>query len=552
MTEIKKLPADLIPKIAAGEVITRPVSVVKELVENSLDANSTSIHIELADGGIQEIVVVDNGEGIPSSLVALAFENHTTNKVTGKSELAAAQTLGFRGEALASIAAASTVTMQTRAKSEGVGTMISVQGGEVKKISEIGMDVGTTVRAANLFANIPARRKFLKKPATEYRKVLDLVTSYALSFPSVGIELISEGKQVLNLPKNQELDERIQDLFGEDFFRLLAPIENSGPQAKVSGYVGTSAAATSAARRQFAFVNGRPVNQTKTAKAVKEGFGTHLAENLHPPFIVFISPRAGTFNVNVHPQKSSVQFSNEKSLYQTVSNAVKKAVESAKNVDKSGKNESVKVGSLQHGPPADLGFAKVADREEVIQIQNLYLAFQSEKGIVVIDQHAAHERILYEDFLEAFEGRGSTEKTTLLTPLVLELSADEHVHLVSYLRELIELGFEIEDFGGGSFRVRSVPKIFENRDIEKLLGEVLEDLESANGNIDQKPNRVLSYMACRSAIKQGDILSLEERRSLVNKLAETNTDHVCAHGRPVQVELTLPELAKMFKHNEQM
>ena len=549
MTQIRKLSDDVVAAIAAGEVITRPAAVVKELIENSLDANATSVHIELQEGGMQETIVVDDGEGILSNEVVVAFEKHTTSKIKERTEIETVKSLGFRGEALASITAAARVTMQTRAKGEDVGTMLSVVNGKVESQSEIGMDVGTRVRVANLFMQMPARKKFLKKPLTEYRRILTLVTAYVLANPEVAFELIHNGKQVLGLPKNQELLERIDMLFGEEYSKSLIKVNVSSEHAFITGFIGNPSTANVTARRQFAFINKRPIDHAQIAGAVKAGYGSLLPSNLSPPFILFVVPPKGTVDVNSHPQKRRVRFSNEEALLADIQKVISNALnspQSASSLEDKGMDEYL-ADKLRVEGAWDPRVAKVSKNQEILQIHDLYLAFESENGIVVIDQHAAHERILYESYLEEFEKKkGSGEKKQLMTPILLDLSPDEHVHLVSYLRELIDLGFEIEDFGGGSFRVRAVPEVFVNRDIEKLIPEVLEDIEKGQGKVDEASHATLSYLACRSAIKDGDILSVEERRNLITKLAETQTNYTCPHGRPVRAELSLKELAKLF------
>jgi DNA mismatch repair protein MutL len=550
---IKHLSPNVITKIAAGEVIERPASVVKELIENSLDAKSTYITIDIEDAGLKKIAVIDNGIGMSKEDLILSIEPHTTSKISNEDDLLNIKTLGFRGEALASIAAVSDCLLKSRPKDSSVGTQIFLQQGKTMTVNAIGIPSGTSVIIRHLFSNIPARKKFLKREVTEFHHIVNCVTRLALVNPGVGFKLLHNKKLILEYPSTEKIEDRLGIILGDVLFAGLLPLKYQDNYVNIEGFVGKPQLATKSGKWQYLYVNNRSIENSLVTNAVKEAYSNLLEATATPPYILRITLPPDAVDVNVHPRKEEVKFMMAKVIYESIKSAVATTL---KKYDityqqtfsfKGASSATARVLKDKVIPWSPLH--QIKKNEEVIQIHNLYLVVQTEKGVLILDQHAAHERILYEQFLKEFkETQNQVLKKQLSKPITIELSLADAVLLESNLNDFIKLGFDIEGFGQQTFKITAVPTIYTDRNIALLISEVLEDLASEKSfTADDKSLSTIAFLACRSAIKAGDYLSPQERRDLINKLFTTETQYTCPHGRPVQVEIPLGELGKMFK-----
>ncbi len=587
---IKKLDQDLINKIAAGEVVERPASVVKELMENSIDAGAEQINLEIKNGGIDLIMLQDNGSGMSKEDAKLAIERHATSKIFSLEDLFNIRTLGFRGEALASISAVSQFTLETKTKDSAEGTKLSIVNGKLSIVS-YGCPEGTKITIKDLFYNVPARKKFLKSATTEYNHILELLTQFALINPQISFKLTHNNKLILNLPKTDKWLTRLKQVLGTDIANYLIPVAAKGTVA-ISGFIGKPQIARNNRKAQFIFINKRIVSDFLITKAVKEGYSTLIPKELYPTFVLNIELPPDLVDVNVHPRKAEVKFKNTQEIYLSVLQAVQKSL--TNNIDQEiilGDQRAVKKFTLKTEPSfrsyqpkisyqssfksikpeaskinQALKFSKeilqadfieqknqekVGDWRLLGQIHNAYLLVEAPQGILIIDQHAAAERILYEKFKKQF-GSQKIKSQKLLLPLTLELSAKEVEILNQSLEFLSNLGFDIEIFGNNSFIVNAVPQDLDKLDIKTTILGIISDLEDNDFNqtksIDEKKDLVIKYAACRTAIKFNDkITSQEQIKLLEDILTIMDKINTCPHGRPFIMELTLDQLAKNFK-----
>lgn len=584
MPKIRILQEDLINKIAAGEVVERPASVVKELLDNSYDAGATHISIDIQEGGINKIHIVDNGEGMDKEDAEMAFKRHATSKIQQIEDLLNLKNYGFRGEALATISAVSKVTLKTRKKDQNLGTEIKIEGGQITLTTETGAPQGTSILIEDLFYNVPARKEFLKATSTEYKEILDIVDSYAIANPGTGISLVHNDKTIYNLPSDDKLEDRIRSILGSDTFEKLIPLFFEHPHLEIYGYVSKPELASERKKRQYIFVNKRPINNRSIAFNVKDAYGSLIPRNSYPVFLVFLDLPTNVVDVNVHPRKEEVKFSNDQFINTSVRSCVKSALNRTdltpgaqdKGVPRSPfaspfvKNpfsppttpQTTKTSKpfsdpFWNAPYAD-PFGGMDDtltpgsgmNSNFLQIHNLYIVAETETGLLIYDQHAVHERIIYEQLISKHQKKNQTGQTQgLLTPIVLNLSAQESTILAEHLETLKEAGFEIEEFGGNSYKITQVPAILSQFDIKGIIHEILDDLEEhqETKKVDSQSNKILTYLACRSAYKAGDLLHQEEIAAMIEKLKLADIEYTCPHGRPVKIELTWKELSRMFK-----
>lgn len=593
MGNIKQLSQNLITKIAAGQVVERPSNVVKELIENSLDAKSNRIILELEQSGKKKIIVTDNGLGMARDDLNLCFNHHTTSKIIKEDDLYRLSSFGFRGEALSSIVASANVKIQTKPKNELAGKFIELVKGEVNTTGSVGMPTGTRITVSALFNSIPARKKFLKSDSTELSHILQVVTGLALANCRVAFTVIHNNKIIIELPNDQTLLERSTQLLSESIAENLLPIKVTENHFKITGFLGKPQIGTSSKNRQFLFVNGRHVVSKEISSLLKSVFSTLLEPRSNPAFLLEINLAPELVDVNVDPQKTRVKFRVEADILKTLEKSAKQVLDDANltYVEK-GSNGFYDEYSM------DLGIAKIVrsqgdgwnikdaellEDSEVMQVHNLYLVVQTKRGILILDQHAAHERILYQEFLEKFKSkRGKTLK--LKIPLKLNLPAAEVEFLKTQLDVFKNLGFMITDKSEyksidrfkktsasnvinnktinkinnkslnktiikNQFIVTKIPRVFETRNIAKLIQEILHDCIEYNqpSNLDVGTHRTISYLACRTAIKAGDKLTPKERKRLIDKLFKTKGKYTCPHGRPVEVELDIKYLDQLFK-----
>jgi len=640
MSKIQVLPENLINQIAAGEVVERPASVVKELVENSLDAGAQRLIIEVNDGGDSYIRITDDGCGMGKEDALLAFERHATSKITSADDLFDIKTLGFRGEAIATIASVSYMSLQTKEKGALEGTYIVCEGGKIEKVKQLGCPEGTQIEVRQLFYNTPARKKYLKNDATEYGHVLETVTGIALAYPEVAFKFMHDGKVVFDLPATEDQLMRIRALHGRSIADELIPVFYGHSEIELHGYIGKPMIARSNRKSQYFYVNRRQVTSHVLSYAVKQSYYSLLPKEKQPVFFLFMKINPHLVDVNVHPRKLEVRFTNEKEIFGILTKACQKALEkhvlapsintntevnayerqhqpltkvedkpleapdysadpskSAVSVGAEEKTEELSVDGaveekqaggwlMPEGPsgenegseaeadgnsgnagvntlaseelrtsdvlqePAQSSYIERSETEELIplaQMANSYILCQQGNSMVVVDQHAAHERVRYSEILEDFEAKKKAVQP-LLTPAQLELSHQEAVLLEENKELLSEMGFEIEPFGGNTFSVFAVPSYIVNEDIQSTVMGIIDDVNNnaTKGDFQSRKEVALTYAACRSAVKFGDPLSMEEMKKLCERLQELDLPYTCPHGRPTMVTMTFDELEKRF------
>ncbi len=588
-TTIKILPEEVINKISAGEVIERPASVVKELVENSVDAGATRIAVEVMRGGRDLIRVVDNGCGMDKEDALLSLERHSTSKIRSAEDIAVINTLGFRGEALPSISAVSQMELTTRTQDAETGTRIALAGGKVKSVKEVGCPAGTSVSVEQLFFNTPARRKFLKTIPTEMSHIINILSREALVRSEVSFELTHNGKGVFNAPPGTTLSERILYLYGDDLGDALIPFEGENDWLKVHGLLGKPEYARSQSHLMLYFVNKRPIRSRMLTHAILEGYKSLLPRDRFPAIFVFIEIAAELIDVNIHPQKAEVKFEKTRAVHEFVSQLINHALKKEEFVPGlfkpsvgTGRETRIKeavekyitstsgklhVEKLPTGKPLAKRGAVTREptrphEEEVIreytlplptsgqvaQLHNTYIVAESKDSIVIIDQHAAHERVLYERLKSDFE-KAKVERQILLLPFTVEVSHEASALIEQKLVLLGSMGFEVEHFGANSFILRTLPALLKYAEPRRLFLDIVDDLVALGKIKDtgQLNEKMITIMACRGAIKAGDKLKEEEIVSLFQSLNETESPHFCPHGRPILIRLTLPELERRFK-----
>ncbi len=560
MLIIKPLSDYVIAAIAAGEVAERPAVIVKELIENAIDAEASEITISLTGAGLERIVITDNGSGMSADDLPVAIQRHTTSKITSVDDLEKVSSFGFRGEALASVGSVARLTIQTKQATAKMGYQLVVENGQIQQLEPLGIPNGTTVIVENLFESLPARRKFLKQPATELKQIVETVTATALSQPAVSFHLLNNQKTLLQLSPNQTLHERIQALFGQDISQRSIPLDFQHTYFTVAGFIGQPQLARRSHQHQFLFVNQRFVTHPNIARIIKDSFGSLLEPKAEPLFILQLTLPQPLVDVNVHPRKETVKFLDENQVQEVVKKAVSQALNS-QDLTYSYASESpafVRDKTASYTTSTILKKAVNAwqlnqeSSHEIIQVHNTYLLTQTDQGLLMIDQHAAHERILYEQFLAGFSTEQQAHHSTpLKTPITIELSLIDNQIVIDNLETIRQIGFEIDEFGHHSFKVSALPRLLADRDVKQLLTELIDDMHQGKAvtGLDSLAERTLAYLACRSAIKAGDYLTPNQRAELLKKLAETDSNFTCPHGRPVSVTVNLKDFEKIFKRS---
>jgi len=569
MSIIKILSEHLINQIAAGEVIERPASCVKELVENSVDAGASEIIIEINDGGKTLIRVSDNGCGMSKEDSQKSFLRHATSKISNEYDLWNIRTFGFRGEALASIASVSQMVLKTKLKNENAGIEISCVAGEIKTISECGMRDGTSIEVHNLFFNTPARQKYLKKDVTELSQIISFLHAAALANINISFRFIHNGRLQFDLPKTDNMLRRISDIFGKSTADAMIPIFYGGSDFKIDGFIGKPVISRSDSRHQYIFVNGRPIQHKLVSFRIKDAFHSMLMGDKKPVFIINIKIDPSLIDVNVHPRKIEIRFEDEHRLLGVVYSATKAALESHNLTPKafietqrymsdrfpdyipSTPNitqnfaQTHTQDSIQKS--FDLPMVKKFSMKAVTQVSNSYIVAENDEGLVLIDQHAAHERVRYFELLEQFNSNKKNIQP-LLVPETLSLSLDESVLLSDSMEIFSGLGFEIEKGPGNELVLYSVPAVLSSEDIVDVINGVLYDLsnEKQSNNVKGRVETVMHFMACRSAIKFGKKLTIDEMDALLARMEEIEKPYTCPHGRPTMIKLTFNELEMMF------
>jgi DNA mismatch repair protein MutL len=511
MKKIHVLPERVVSHIAAGEVIERPCYAVKELVENAIDAGADSIHIEIEESGLQKIVVTDNGEGMDPEDLSISFKPHTTSKIKSEHDLSSVKTLGFRGEALASIAAISTMNIKSRDENHPSGFSISLKHGEIIDSNPVGMPVGTSVTVEHLFSPVPARKKFLKSARTEFRLIVEIVSRLALAHPHIHFFLSHNGRQVFDFPKDQSYTERASVVFGPSFFQHLIPVHAEDSYVKISGFISKPQLTTKSGAKHFLVVNNRHIVDDTVSKAVKEAYGTLLDPHSYPVYLLYISIPHEVVDVNIHPRKEKVGFTDKtflneslvKSVSETLSNNNLLFQQMLHDADKRSTQTFTGLLLKDVVEPWNVRDAGAVVGNSVTQIHNLYIIAPTKRGILCVDQHAAHERILYEQFKNAFgQKQKEQKKYPLRKSIAIDLTLPEAELLAEHMPLFEEMGFVIEVFKDSTFVLREVPLLFQDRDYKSLIVEILENLAEEHGarNVDSFSEKILKYLACRAGI----------------------------------------------------
>jgi len=592
---IQVLAPQIANKIAAGEVVERPASVVKELIENAIDAGATDIHIETRQGGRRLIRVGDNGCGIPPAEVGLAFARHSTSKISSEDDLAHITTLGFRGEALASIAAVSQVTMLTRVASEAAGIQLRVEGGEIVRQDSHAANPGTLVSVENLFYNTPARLKFMRSESTESSHVIRLVSAYAIAFPELRFRVLDNGRLVLQTPGNGSLYDVLVKVYGLDIAQQLVEIEAQGPpsaptdtppssevraaspEVHVTGYAGAPSLHRSKRSYEMLFVNRRWIQDRSISYAIEEAYRTIIPMGRYPVAVVNISLQPSEVDVNVHPTKREVRFRNPRVVFTAVQRAVRRTVldqapvapmshgPTVVGAAEWSRQQSVPLGrrALPHrsigqmameiqrtaeiGTP-DVSRVPMSEQLPMLrvlgQIRQTYIIAEGPDGLYLIDQHAAHERILFEQ-LQAEQTAMAVSSQTLLEPLTIDLPTQQRGLLEALSEQLAAFGFDIAPFGGGTCLVRAIPATMISAQVAEAISELLDAArESRDANLAVEST--LAVIVCHSAIRAGQTLSQDEARQLIRQLENTKAPYTCPHGRPTMIHLSSAQLEKSF------
>jgi DNA mismatch repair protein MutL len=551
---IRVLAPEVVSKIAAGEVIERPASVVKELVENSLDAGASEIAVEAQGGGVELIKVSDNGTGIPASELELAFHRYATSKISNLDDLQKISSLGFRGEALPSIAAVAEVEILTQISSETVGSYMDLRKGEVVRKESRARPQGTTVTVHRLFRYFPARLRFLKSANTENSHIAHLVSQYALAFPEVKFSLVLDERQSLRTTGNGDLREVVGEIYGSELAQRMLKVEQNDSLVKISGLTSPPSLVRSNRNYLSFFVNRRWVHSPLLTRAIEEAYRGLLMDGQHPITVINISLSTQELDVNIHPAKAQIKFCHEQTVFSSVQKAMEEAL--ARTPIASSKAVPFSVSSGQWQSPrmimdnepafvvAQLPTLELPVLRVLGQLANTYIIAEGPDGLYLIDQHAAHERILYDRILAQWSQK-EVEVQGLLQPITIEFSPREEETLKVSQEFLAEFGFTIEPFGNRSYLIRAIPALVARANIIEIISALLDSLASQE-SLNPWEEKIAQSLACHGAIRAGQQLSNEEMRELIKQLEQTKQPRTCPHGRPTMIHLSAHQLEKEF------
>ena len=551
---IKVLATEVVSKIAAGEVVERPASVVKELIENSLDAGAMEIVVEAQGGGVELIKVSDNGTGIPFSELELAFHRYATSKIGNLDDLEKISSLGFRGEALPSIAAVAEVEISSQTSSETIGSYLHLRKGEVVRRESRARPQGTTVTVHRLFRYFPARLKFLKSVNTENSHIAHLASQYALAFPEVKFNLVLDKRQSLHTTGNGDLREAVSEMYGSELAQRMLKVEQNDTLLKVGGLVSLPSVARSNRNYLSFFVNRRWVHSPLLTRATEEAYRGLLKDGQHPIAVINISLPGQELDLNIHPAKVQIKFCQEQAVFAIVKKAIEVAL--ARTPIASPKAVPFSVSSGQWQSPrmimdnepafvvAQLPTLELPLLRVLGQLANTYIIAEGPDGLYLIDQHAAHERILYDRILAQWSQK-EVEVQGLLQPITIELSPREEETLKASKESLAEFGFTIEPFGNRSYLIRTMPALMARANIIEIIIVLLDSLASKEGPTPWE-ERIAQSLACHGAIRAGQQLNNDEIRELIKQLEQTKQPRTCPHGRPTMIHLTSHQLEKEF------
>jgi len=591
-------------KIAAGEVVERPASVVKELVENSIDAGASVISIEIEEGGQKLIKISDDGSGINPLDIELAFMPHATSKISSIEDIYAINTLGFRGEALPSISAVSKTTLKSRISGNEFGKEISINGGAKEYVKEVGASIGTTIEVRDIFNNVPARQKFLKSTQREASLITDIVSRLALANSKISFKLINNGKKVLTTYSTENLYDTIRTIYGKTIGDNIIKFEKHTDIASVYGYVGNAEISRGSRNNQSVFVNNRYIKNKLIATAVETAVKSFIMINKYPFFVLFLEIFPEFIDVNVHPTKAEVKFENDREIFKLVFDTVHEAIrESLKNNfemelekpidadvnDTPNKRETVQIPldlktleektialnlnntgiskdfivneknieAKDYTAPAQGTTERITIEDEKVpkfpalriigQFHSTYILAEAAEDFYIIDQHAAHEKILFEKYTKSIK-QGEVTAQILLTPVVIELTPEDFIYYVENKDIFKVAGFDIEVFGDNTITIREVPNFLGKPEMRSLFTEILDNLKNlGSGNTHEVKYNRIATLACKAAIKANDTLNIEEMKVLIDTLRFIEDPFNCPHGRPTIVKTSLYDMEKKFK-----
>ena len=585
MNHVQLLSDNVINKIAAGEVVDRPASVLKELVENSLDSGATKITVQIEGGGKQLIGVADDGCGMSHDDALLAIERHATSKIRSVDDIEHIHTMGFRGEALAAIAAVSRFTLTTRPHDDLGGTEILINGGQIHDVRPSGCPAGTAITVRNLFFNVPARRKFLRSEAVELGHLRQFFFVYALAYPELAWRLVIDGKETAMLPATKQPLERIRSLFGKEQADLLLPIKTGSNLISVEGYTGLPASSRNDSTGQYIFINKRPITNPTINHAIREAYNSLLPKGRYPTVVLFLTMPTDDVDVNVHPTKKEVRLRQpdivrtaiSQALQQTLQNAsllalipqetesqftrpnppISYIITGSKVPSNPGTEDNRSSAFVPHRP----SFNNMAEQKVgppsvgptprqpwttyrfLGQIDNLYLLLETESGLVIVDPHAAHERVLYEKFRQAAEAKNIPSQA-LLMPENFTVPPTDALRVRQYLDLLHHLGFGVAEFGADTFIIDALPVCLEANTGAGLLLDIIAEAEGNSSGKWSEENIIRA--ACKAAVKHHDKLQPQEIEHLLNDLANTEMPYTCPHGRPTMIYMGFNELHRKF------
>jgi DNA mismatch repair protein MutL len=590
MSRIRLLPEILASQVAAGEVVERPASVVKELVENSIDAGARKIEVSIRRGGISLVRVVDDGCGMDRDDALLSLERHATSKIRTSADLAAIATLGFRGEALPSIASVSRFRLTTREPEAIAGTEIIVAGGRVETVRDGGEAPGTQVEVRSIFYNLPARRKFLRSENTESRNVEHQLHLQATGHPEIAFAFVRDDRVAFQLPAAASLLERIRDLHGNELVERLLPVEEPASSAKIRirGLIGQAGVSRQSRAQQLVFVNGRAIESPVLTAALREGYHTALMKGQFPVTFLFLDLDPSAVDVNVHPAKREVRFRDPAGVREAVVETIRKTIESGRRdwqqqfqkpagsqdripllaatppapqpplVDpvlsyvmpnpESVSGEGLRKSSEPWPTEAAIDVANSSHQFQIIGILNkLYVLMENENGLVLVDQHAAHERILFEELRRRMEEQGVPSQRLLLAQ-TFELAPRDSEWVERNVATLQKMGIGIEPFGQNAFKIDSLPTFLDVSDPVSFMRKVIDGLKSAsNGSSPLRLGEdMIAKTVCRHAVKANDPLGYLEVEKLIGDLLECDLPYCCPHGRPTMIQISLADLEKKF------
>ncbi len=582
MGKIRILSEDTANKIAAGEVIERPASVVKELVENSIDANSNKITALIRQGGKNKIIIIDNGSGMDKDDIMLAFERHSTSKISTSADLNKIRTLGFRGEALPSIASVSILTIESRTENNEIGTKLTINGGIIKKVEYVSCPAGTRIDVSNLFFNVPARKKFLKNNSYETSLISNVIINYALAYPDIHFVLEEDSRFQHDYPSVSSINERIYQIYGKSIIENTIPLEYEKNFIKIFGRIGLPNFTKPNRNSIHFFVNKRYVRDRLLMSAFLDSYRIFLKENTFPFIISFIDIPLNLVDVNVHPSKTEIRFFNPNAIYENIKEAVSNALNKYKPVSlfpitksypKKHQNNTVILSNkanlntqsaisksnaentdiLDHSSlkkdieiPTD---SLIATSLTIIaQYKNSFILAYDNDGLILIDQHVAHERILYNEYKKLLANKNISIQYLLL-PIPIEVTPTQKLLINDNLNQLEKLGFILEAFSGNTFLLKGIPSFIKDIELTEMLNKIIDDFQNilSKNSQDEILDKLITSISCHAAIKINTPLNKEKMEYIVNELIKTNLPQRCPHGRPIIMKITDHQIYKAFK-----